>query len=64
MGVGLGGDGDDEAHGLAVVPGDAFGDLQDRQPRLAHHGAVLDHAVGDGDALAEEGFGHRLAPQH
>ena len=64
VGVGLGGDGDDEAGGLALVPDDPFGDLQDREANLPHHGAVLDHAVRDGDAVAEESVGDRLAPHH
>ena len=64
VGVGLGGDSDDEARGLAFVPDDAFGDLKDRKPDLAHHGAVLDHAVWDGDAMTEKGVGDRLAPHH
>jgi hypothetical protein len=44
--------------------GDAVRRLQNRQPDLAHHGAVFDHAVGDGDAVAEERVGRRLAPHH
>ncbi len=64
VGVGLGGDGDDQANCLAFVPRHAVRDLQDGQPDLTHHGAVFDHAVGDGDAVAEKGVGRRLAPHH
>ena len=64
VGVGLSGDGDDEANRLAFVPRHAVRHLQDRQPDLTHHGAVFDHAVGDGDAVAKKGVGRRLAPHH
>ena len=42
----------------------AFRRLQDREADLPHHGAVLDHAVRDGDAVAEEGVGDHFAPHH
>ena len=55
-----GGDADHEPHVLARVPLHALRDLDDRDPGLADHLAVLEHPVQDRDALAEEGVGDLL----
>lgn len=62
--VRLRGDGDHEMGGLAVVPFDAAGDLQHRESALAHQMPVVDHAVGNDDAVTEIGVRHALAAQH
>ncbi len=49
--------------GLARVPFQPVGKLQHRDAGLADQVAVLAHAVRNGDAVAEEGVGHRLAAQ-
>ncbi|GJE72386.1 hypothetical protein CHKEEEPN_3941 [Methylorubrum podarium] len=64
MRVRLRGDSDDEVGGLAVVPFDAAGDLEDSESALAHQMAVVDHAVRDHHAVAEIGVRHALSAQH
>ncbi len=64
VGVGLRGDGHHEMRRLAVVPRDALGHLQHREPALADEVPVIDHAVRDHDAVAQIGVRHRLPGQH
>ena len=58
------GDGHDQRRALARVPFDAVPHLQDRDAVAQDQVAILDHAMGDGDPLAQIGVRGGLAPLH
>jgi hypothetical protein len=62
--VPLGGDGHHQMHHVIAVPADAAGHLQHGDAGPGDQLPVPALAVGDGDAIAQEGIRLPLSPQH